>query len=387
MFSQLSNIIIKEWREISRDRRSMLTLLMISFGMPLYLYFIISMIASSAERETDINALLVGGEMAPNMVQFLEEQNITFKTHSTLEEAQEALEAKEVILVIEKEFRANYLNSLPAPVSLYVNRKDNTADGNAGDMKRLIEAYADTVEQARLIARGISPSRTVAINVERYDLTAAGGISNQLAGMILMMLIIASISGTISATADVIAGERERQTLQPLLTQPVSPGTLIVGKWLSLCILGVLFCISAFFISGFTISRAPLEKIGATFYLDIQTIMIGSLSICVLAFFMTSVQTLLATIAKSYREAMTYLPMVMIVPTAVTFVPLFLDVGYDGLMSFLPVFNQTFVLKELLLEGQVPLLQYFGGMATTMAASLVMIAIAMRRFGSEHMLD
>ncbi len=387
MISHLTNIIQKEWREIFRDRRSMLTLLGIAFGMPLYAYFLIAMIASRADREPEITAAVVGAEMAPNLITFLEEQNITFKNYETLEGAKDNLQSKEIIIVLEPDFRENYLNSLPATVSLYVNRKDNAADGNGDQVDRLIKAYNRTVEQARLVARGVSPARTVAIDIEEYDLTPSGGRSNQLAGMLQTLLLLGAISGTISATADVIAGERERHTLQPLLTQPVSPGTLIIGKWLTLAMLGVLFSLIAFYMGGLFISKSPLEKLGVTFYLDVKTISLAAFSMSMLAFFMTSLQTFLATIAKSYREAMTYMPMVMLVPMAISFVPAFMDVSYDGALSYVPGFNQIFVLKELLLEGKVPIEQYFGGMLTTLGASVVVIFLAMTRFGSEQMLD
>ncbi|MEO1706441.1 MAG: ABC transporter permease subunit, partial [Pseudomonadota bacterium] len=179
---------------------------------------------------------------------------------------------------------------------------------------------------------------------------------------------------------------KERQTLQPLLSQPVTRPALVLGKWLTLASLGGLFCSIAFIFGGFVISKAPLAAAGATFYLDFKTLALGAVSLSALAMFAASAQVFLAANAKTYREAMTYLPWTALLPFAVTFVPIFTDVEYDGLISFVPIFNQTFVMRELLLEGVAPTAQFLGGIVTTLGLAVVFLLMTMRIFGNEKSL-
>ena len=383
MFNQVFNIFRKEWLEIGRDYRSLLTLLFMALAFPAYIYFFINMGAQRSESDLDIRAALVNGDEAPNVIAFLEEQGVEFTRYETLDDAQENAKAGEALVVFDPAFARAFENSQTATISIYVNQKDDKAGGSARQVRRLLRAYENQVQNMRLIARGVSPSRVDVLDINDYDLTSSGRLSNLMAGLILYMFILTAFNGTLASAADLIAGEKERQTLQPLLTQPVTRSALVFGKWLTLASLGAGFCSLAFLFGGFLISRAPLAAAGVTFYLDWKTLALGAVSLSVLALFAASLQIFLAAQAKTYREAMTYLPWTALAPLAITFVPLFTDVDYGGLLSFVPVFNQTFVLRELLLEGFAPNAQYFGGIATTLLASGLMLWLTMQRFGSE----
>jgi len=238
-----------------------------------------------------------------------------------------------------------------------------------------------------MVVRGVSPARTNALQVESYDLTTSGQASNVIASLILYFFLITAFTGTIAAGADLIAGEKERQTLQPLLAQPVTRHALVLGKWLTLASLGAIVASVSFMLTGYVLSYAPLAAAGVTFYLGFPILFKGAIALSALALFATGLQIFIAAKAKTYREAMTYLPWTALVPLAVTFVPLFTDVEYDGLISFIPIFNQTFVLRELLLEGSVPFAQFAGGIVITIGLGLLLLLLTIQSFGSEKSLD
>lgn len=387
MFSQIANIFRKEWLEILRDHRTLISLLIMALMLPIYIYFLISLNAKRADAGIEVDANIVGSEQAPNLVQFLEEQGVVFNKFETREAAEDSEESSNVLMVLPPDYAERYKASLPATVDLYVNQKNDTATGNARELRVLLRAYEDQINQSRMIARGVSPLRVQVFDINDYDLTTAGRFSNFFAGFILYTFIFTAFGGTIASAADLMAGEKERHTLQPLLAQPVTRHALVIGKWLVLALLGAVFCLIAFLFGCFVISKAPLEAAGATFYIDPRTMLSGAVSLAALALFATSLQICVASWAKTYREAMTYVPITAIAPFVITFVPLFTEVQYDGVLSFIPIFNQTFVLRELLLEGAAPALQFFAGIVTTIACSLIFLALTMIRFGSEKALD
>jgi len=387
MFGQISNIFRKEWLEIFRDYRTLLTLVFMTLAIPAYMFFLLNMIGERSQSTPEIKASLVGADQAPNMIAFLEEQGLEFTRYDTLDAAREESKSSEVIFVLEDTFRTSYENSRPADISLYINQKNDRAGGNARQIRRLLTAYEQRIEAARMVVRGVSPARTNALQVESYDLTTSGQASNVIASLILYFFLITAFTGTIAAGADLIAGEKERQTLQPLLAQPVTRHALVLGKWLTLASLGAIVASVSFMLTGYVLSYAPLAAAGVTFYLGFPILFKGAIALSALALFATGLQIFIAAKAKTYREAMTYLPWTALVPLAVTFVPLFTDVEYDGLISFIPIFNQTFVLRELLLEGSVPFAQFAGGIVITIGLGLLLLLLTIQSFGSEKSLD
>ena len=387
MFGQITNIFRKEWLEILRDYRTLITLVVMAVAVPFYIYFLLNMIGERRESDPEIKVSLVGETQAPNMIQFLTEQGVVFTNYETLEEAKEQGKSSSVIFQLEDQFRENYEASLPATVNLFINQKNDRASGNARQIRLLLGAYERQIQAARMVARGVSPARTDAIRIESFDLTTSGEASNFIAGLVLYFFLLTAFTGTMAAGADLIAGEKERQTLQPLLAQPVTRTSLVLGKWLTLASLGSAFTAVAFLLAGFVIARAPLAAAGVTFYLDLNTLLSGALSLAVLALFATSLQIFIAARAKTYREAMTYLPWTALVPLAITFVPLFTEVEYGGAISYVPIFNQAYVLRELLLEGTVPLIQYAGGLIATLVLAALLLWMTIGSFGTEKALD
>jgi len=163
MFAQISNIVGKEWRELIRDRRTLMTLIFMGLAFPAYVFFLVNMAANRSDAGVDIEAYLVGEDQAPNMVRFLEEQGVTFTRFETREAALDESNASRVLVELEDDFRKTYENSLRATVNLYVNQKDDSSAGNARQLRRFLNAYNDIVSQGRMIARGVSPVRVDAL--------------------------------------------------------------------------------------------------------------------------------------------------------------------------------------------------------------------------------
>jgi sodium transport system permease protein len=188
-----------------------------------------------------------------------------------------------------------------------------------------------------------------------------------LAGMISVFTLVAAFSGGMNVAMDVVAGERERRSLVPLLSNPVSRLDVVLGKWLAVVVFstaGLALCLLAF--------RFVYRPAGDGLMLVLLTGMLP------LSLFAAALEVGLSTLCSSVKEAHTYLSMLVFVPMAIGMFGVFFP-GTAALGSFLPVAGQQLQLQGWLGGQPVPLLpSLLVGMLTTALAATVLRGTALR---------
>jgi len=181
-----------------------------------------------------------------------------------------------------------------------------------------------------------------------------------IAGMISVFTLVAAFSGGMNVAMDVVAGERERRSLVPLLSNPVSRLDIVIGKWLAVVVFstgGLLLCFLAF--------RFVYTPAGDSLMLVLLT---GMLPLALLA---AAVEVGLSTLCSSVKEAHTYLSMLVFVPMAVGMFGIFFPAP-AALGSLLPVAGQQAQLQRWLGGQPVPLFpSLLVGILTTALAALL----------------
>jgi sodium transport system permease protein len=155
--------------------------------------------------------------------------------------------------------------------------------------------------------------------VRSTNISEASGKTIYIAGSMLAFFILAPFFTSMSTAIDVTAGERERQSLKPLLAQPVHPMALVLGKWAVPTIFGFLG-LSVTAILGFVLLRfAPLDKLGVAISLDAARLLIMILFLTPLALAVAALQTAVAMLAKSFKEAQVYIQLLTFAPVILLF--------------------------------------------------------------------
>lgn len=197
--------------------------------------------------------------------------------------------------------------------------------------------------------------------------------------------ILGGFIGGMALAIDTTAGERERQSLEPLLANPVPRWQILAGKLsatTAFAITTVLLSILAFAVVG---QFLPTEKIGMTLSLGPRFVAYTLLVMLPLAALLSALQTLVAAFAKSYREAQTYVSLLMIVPIVPTL-----------LLSVLPIKAQLWMYAVPLMGQQVTILRLMRGDAVsgsalaicfvgTALAALIAGAITAKIYNSEKL--
>ncbi|MBV9035168.1 MAG: ABC transporter permease subunit [Acidobacteriaceae bacterium] len=178
-----------------------------------------------------------------------------------------------------------------------------------------------------------------------------------LAGMVLMasvFALVAVFTGGMNVAMDVIAGERERRSLLPLLLTPVTRLTVVTGKWLA---------VSMFSFLGMTIT---LLALAAVFYARgipaplfslsglISWIILGLLP---LAFLAAALQIAISTVCRTTKEAHTYLSLLIFVPMIVSMCIVFFPQFLGAWAFFVPIAGQQAIVQQGMRIGHWPFTQ------------------------------
>ncbi len=167
----------------------------------------------------------------------------------------------------------------------------------------------------RLVANGVDPSLLRPLVVDELDVSTPASRSALMLGVLTYFLLFATLTGGLHLAIDTTAGERERKSLEPLLTLPVARSSLILGKMTAtVC---YMLASLALTLVAFTIAlrQLPLEQIGMSSNVRRRD---GRARVPVLRPFAplgAALMTTVASFTKTYREAQTYLTFVLLVPT------------------------------------------------------------------------
>ncbi len=378
----------KEIRENLRDRRTVLNTLLTG---PLFAPLVFALVINAAvTRELDkaekpLEVPVIGAENAPNLIAVLKQQNIVVKDAPADPERAVREQDADLVLRIPKDYGESWRKGEPAQVELVFDASQRDAQGSVSRLTRALEGYGQRTGTLRLLARGVAPDLVRPLVVAARDQSTAQNRSGTLFGMLPYFFILGGFIGGMALAIDTTAGERERQSLEPLFANPVARGSLLAGKLAatgSFALVTVLLSIVAFSIVGHFL---PTEKLGMSLELGVR---FGALTLLVmlpLVLLLATLQTLAAAFAKSYREAQTYLSLLMFVPVIPTMLLSVFPLKVQTWMYAVPVMGQQVAITRFLRGDFVTPSQLGLCVACTAVAAFVVYLITARIYESERL--
>jgi sodium transport system permease protein len=350
----------KEFFENLRDRRILLSALV--FGPvigPLMLTAVLQLSVSMGEATFQKQLVLpvVGAEHAPNLMAMLESQNIKIEPRK-LDEQQirDAITSREikVALLVPTDFAARWARSEPAPVQIFVDNSDQFGgEASTTRVSRAINAYSRQVSQTRLVLRGVDPISTTAVVIHEIDVSTPMSRAIFALGMLSYLTIFAMLFGGMYLAIDATAGERERGSLESLLTAPMPRTHLIYGKiaaTASYMLISMALTLTA---CAVALQYVRLEEFGMSVSMDAMTTLKLFAVAAPLSLFGAGLLTVVASFTRSFREAQSYLTFAISVPTLpLVFVGL-LQLEPTTLVMSTPSLSQHFLMMQIL-RGEMP---------------------------------
>ena len=311
-FTQAMVVCRKELKDWSRDRRSIITVLVSSLMAPAIIGFMFTNIASRQRQVEDVTIPVVGGANAPALMAWLRQQaGVTVAEGPA--DAEEAVRTRreDVVVVIDEDFAKDFKASRPAQVRIVGDSSSQNTRPKIQRVRALFQRYSNEIGSLRLIARGVSPVVASALQVEDVVVSSAQQRAAMLLGFIPLFIMISAFTGAMPLATDSTAGERERGSIEALLVNPAPREAIAAGKWMA----GMLTSMLSVAVSGgllFALFQyIPLQDLGIRFRLGQQEL-IGTLIVVLpLCPFIVSIQMYVATFAKSFKEAQSYLSFLM----------------------------------------------------------------------------
>ncbi len=341
MKSNLWNILKKELRELFRDKKSLAMMLIIPIFIPLLVIGMSALFESQVSKdESEYNKIGFAYEMTEAEKSIAEEMNI------------------EIINGSEEELKEKYDNG---EINLYVTKQDNkyiiNTDGsdNSTFASSLMETYFNTykqyLQQSYLQENNINPNEVLnIITVEENVLEQDNYFANYIKNYAFLFIIMAiTVSATYPAT-DTTAGERERGTLETLLTFPIKSKDIIVGKFLGVTVSSIITGIISL---ALAIISLMITKNMFSIYegMDIMyspiTILFAIIVIIAYSFFISGLCIAIASTSKTFKEAqsaLTPLTFISFFPGMIAFM---IGITTTPILSIVPFLNFTLIFTDI----------------------------------------
>ncbi len=385
------HVFRKEVVDNIRDRRSLLTVAAMVAMFPVLMASLFGFqIERSFDTETDLISLpVIGAQHAPNLMRYLDSNQIDIVAGpADADAAVTAVEAGDldVVLRIPENFGEQLADTIPAKVELYLDQANTAIAADVGRVRDALFGYNQILAGIRLSARGVNPALVRPLNIDTIDVSTPSGRSVIVLGMMSYFLLFSLLMGGMYFAIDATAGERERGSLEPLLSLPVARAHLILGK-LAACGAFMAFSLLLSLLSWFVaLNFMPLEQIGMTPNFNLPVILAAFLLFCPMLLIGASLMTLVASITRTYKEAQTWLGFVILAPTMPILIVSFLNLRPRLEFMFVPSLSQHLILVDMISNEPISALNIAVSAASTLAVGAILTWACVRLYRREALL-
>ncbi|MGB5165263.1 MAG: ABC transporter permease [Woeseiaceae bacterium] len=390
--STLLTVFRKEVLDNFRDRRTMLTALLMGplFG-PLLFGFVINMSIerSMSDAEQSLDVPVIGAERAPNLMAYLNSANLNVvDAPADRDLAIEAIKlgTHNVVVIVPEGIAESLLEGVPARIELVSDQANSGGDRDARRVRNALRAYNQQLAGLRLVARGISPTVLQPFIVDDIDVSTPSGRSGMLLGMMSYFFIFALLMGGMYLAIDSTAGERERGSLEPLLALPVTRDQLMLGKIAATCLFMAISLALSLVAFSVALRFMPLESLGMTPNFGPQVMLAAFLILLPFVLLGAALMTLVASFTKSYREAQTWLSVLLMLPTLPILIVSILTLRPQLSFMFVPSLSQHLLLVDMVKNEPINELHVLISVASTLALGILLTWICARLYRREGLL-
>jgi sodium transport system permease protein len=385
--SILSAIYRKEMLDLVRDRRTMISMVVVPVLLiPLLLNVstrLMSRMEANAEQEAKSMAVAVK-VTTPALRQALEKAQIQIVDQDDLKDA---VLKKTVAAAVEE------IPGSPVQVQIYADNSSPTSSAAAARVRTALDDLKDEKVRESLKTSGIPESVLTPFVVKRTNIAGARKMAGMAWGSILgYLLLLMMFTGGMYPIIDMTAGEKERKTMEALLASPASRMEIVLGK--NFAAMTAIFITAILTLGSLTYSlkssnmsgKTPeLQEMMRTIPLDAHTLTFIAITLIPLAMFAASLMFAIALFARSYKEGQSYLmPLLMVV-----IFPALMG-GLSGMqmtpaLCLIPIFNVSQMIRGILL-GDATMANFAIMTVANLVYAAVAFVIATKQFENENVL-
>lgn len=376
-----------------RDRRVRSS----AFFGPFFLVFVLMLLfgslAKSISRPGGVRLHVVAEGADNPIVEAMKQRQMRIVEVSSLDEGRRLVRDGKAALVLRfpADLATRMAQGRQGSIEAVFDSKEQRSQIALSLVERIAQETNKRAVERLLSERGISNELASPLAVKATDVTRAKGASDLLTGILPYLIVIWAFFGGMSTASDIVAGEKERTTLETLLISPVARTQIVFGKFLALGLICLLSSLSSL-VAVMLIAALRLPATEALFKdgLGISPMALAT-TIAVLlptvALF-ASVLIAISSFAKNTREAQTYLGLasfIVIMPAMFSQFIGFTDYASARWVSLVPVLNTANSIRSSLL-GKLDGVSFALTILVGVVLAAVALAIATKLFNREQVL-
>jgi sodium transport system permease protein len=380
-------IIRKELTDSLRDRKTLISAVILpALAVPLIILGVTKLQKRLTEKERG-RELKIAMFNAPAAVeQAFADPKIRLIKNSSPAAARDSVSKEKYDAVLE--FDPNFLSAVdslqPGKLNLYYKSTSEMVEKRVTEK---LEQYKAGVMSARFQRLGLSPDMLNPVAVNKVDMASAKEqIGVLLGGFIPYFFILFCFLGCVYPAIDLTTGEKEKGTLETLLTVPASRLHILIGKMITIAIIGVcaaLMTIGGMFMAIRLSSEIPTEILQTVNdVLSLRFIVMLFAMLIPLSLFFAGLLTAIAIRASTFKEAQSYvtpLTFVVIIPAMIALMP---GMKLSWQTAWIPILNIALATKEII-AGTINNLQYGVIVASLVGFAFGALLLSIRQFSSE----
>ncbi|MDQ0337882.1 sodium transport system permease protein [Caldalkalibacillus uzonensis] len=385
MFKLSWPIFKKEMTDLFRDRKTWMT----SILLPMLLYpaimFLLGFIMQSTVEDAQSDIPMTIDDPSGIIEAHLSHEE-AFRLLPPREDVEQAIRQGEIRFHVEVDphFESQLADLESGSINIYYDPSNSKSEIAYAVLREKLAQKSTELLEKRLAALGLSGAAIEPLEIEVVSVAPKGQeVGSFLAFIIPLFLLISCVSGGLPASTDLVAGEKERGTLEALMTTPVGGGPVMAGKLLTVMVMSFLSTILTFLSLTFVFAVVPVlfplylpeGNIISTIFTP-EFFLVSVIMLVLVSAMIAAVQLSISTVAKSFKEAQAYntivvfavmLPVYLLMMTPAVEIPIY--------YFALPVLNVVAIFKEVF-AGLIQPLHFF----ITIGSSLFFVVAAIVLF-------
>lgn len=362
-------MVRKELIDAARDKRSVMAGLYYAIGTPLIMCGLFMVLIGQLTSPDDLKITITNPDKAPDLVRFLSNKGIT-------QGDVDAKDLKAIELIISTDYAEQMNQGKAAEITIVADNSEEKLQNSIRRLEKQLQAYSAEMGSLRLIARGIDPRVVQPLKVNVQDQATPDSKGGMILGIAIFTMIYSVFISGMNLAIDTSAGERERNSLALLLSHPLTTRQLVLSKIIAVGLFALLGLVLILLVSKIAYTFVPWQELGFSVNITSEFIALMLIVGIPVALMAACLQLFVSFMAKTFKEAQSYLTIVLFVPLALSMAASY-NIAPD-MLQWLPVSGQQQALMDFIKGKDLPMLQLLVSTLGTLAIA-VLLAFGMER--------
>ncbi|KEK28928.1 ABC transporter permease [Shewanella xiamenensis] len=356
-------MVRKELIDAARDKRSVMAGLYYAIGTPLIMCGLFMVLIGQLTSPDDLKISITNPDKAPDLVRFLSNKGITQGEAG-------AKDLKAIELIISPDYAKQMNQGKGAEITIVADNSEEKLQNSIRRLEKHLQAYSAEMGSLRLIARGIDPRVVQPLKVNVHDQATTDSKGGMILGIAIFTMIYSVFISGMNLAIDTSAGERERNSLALLLSHPLTTRQLVLSKIIAVGLFALLGLVLILLVSKVAYTFVPWQELGFSVSITNEFMALMLLVGIPVALMAACLQLFVSFMAKTFKEAQSYLTMVLFVPLALSMAASY-NIAPD-VLQWLPVSGQQQALMDFIKGKDMNMLQLLVSTLGTLAIAVIL---------------